>query len=171
MFYIFMTIGVGCVVAAMIALVSLSIIAVFSTSDGMESLEEEFDGSYWDDDINEDNFPGMDDEAEIQAVRPMRLKEGFTRTQALEALRKMNPPMKAASLDKCVLWHTENPEYQKTRRTICAAQTMFDDQGDEKLVIFPRGVRAVELDYAVKEFPADTEVFAELIQPKGMVNL
>lgn len=169
--FFFIMMAVGCVVAAVIAaIIAISLIiallnSAFSLNDDMDSLEEEFDGTYWDDDINDDSFPGMDDEAEIQAVRPVKMRTGkdFTRSEALEIMRGMNPPMKPASLDKCVLWHAENPEYQLTHRTICAAQTMIDEQGFEMLVIFPRGVRSVELDSAEKEYPADTEVLAELI--------
>ena len=129
----------------------------------MKLLRAEFNGTYWNKNINDQNFLGMDANVSIEGVRPVKIGKAFTREEAIAALKAMTPPMKPAAPDKCIRWCAANPDYQRTHYLVCLAQSWFDAAGVECVVCF-RGAsqdRDANLLDVASRWLAGDEVFAE----------
>lgn len=129
----------------------------------MKLLREEFAGTYWNENITDENFPGADANVSIDGVRPVKIGRAFTREEAIIALKAMTPPMKPARLDKSIRWCAANPDYQRTHWMLCLAQSWVDAGGVEYVVCF-RGIarrRDASLDGVAGRWSASGEVLAE----------
>lgn len=129
----------------------------------MALLRAAFAGTYWNENITDENFPGMDANASTKGVRPVNIGKAFTREEAIVALKAMNPSMKPASLDKCIRWCAANPDYQRTHWMLCLAQGWFSPGGVECFVCFDGGTqdRSAFLSVASGRWVASGEVLAE----------
>lgn len=129
----------------------------------MALLRAEFDGTYWNKNITDENFPGADPRASIEGVRPVKIGKAFNREEAIIALRAMTPPMRPAPLSKCIRWCGANPNYQRTHWMLCLAQCWVDPGGVEYVVCFSGDTqsRSAYLLVAARQWGASDEVLAE----------
>ena len=138
------------------------LLAALSPS-AMALLRAEFNGTYWNDNITGESFPGVNANVSIKGVRPVKIGKAFTREEAIAAMKAMTPPMKPAVLDKCIRWCSANPDYQRTHWMLCLAQSWFNSSGFEYVVCFSGDARDrdANLDDASDRWFASNEVLAE----------
>ena len=127
----------------------------------MKLLRAEFSGTYWNENINDENFLGMDANVSIEGVRPVKIGKVFTREEGKAILKAKG--LKPASLDKCIRWCAANPDYQRIHWLLCLAQSWFDADGVKYVVYFDGDAqnRYAYLSDVIGRWNASNEVLAE----------
>lgn len=141
-----------------------AVLATLAPRSPLELLRAEISGTHWNENITDKNFPGADANVSIDGVRPVKIGEKFTRDEAIATLRAMTPPMKPATLSKCIRWCAANPDYQRTHWMMCFAQGWTDADGIECVVYFSGGTQGRRVGlYAAAGQYINNEVLAEPI--------